>query len=132
MNMDSAFANVRDLLVDNNKWTQLMTIKDSNDNVIDLSVACGSKPRTPNNATEQPSQVWLYPQGSRYVFPHCFHGLESEVELRAMLSSQVTCPGAQLIIRSSNTSCSNNRVAEYTLSCTHSQHVGKLKIEKKN
>ncbi len=95
-----------------------------------LSEACGTKPFTPKNASDQPPQVWLYPQGSCYLFPHHFKGLESEGELRAMLSSQVTCPGAQLSIRSSNTGYSSTYLAEFSLCCTHCQYIGKLKAEK--
>ena len=59
--MDSAFDKVRDCLVGNNTWTRRITIIDSNNNIIDLSEACGAKPITPKNASDQPSQFWLYP-----------------------------------------------------------------------
>ena len=128
--MDSAFDKVRDCLVGNNTWTRRITIIDSNNNIIDLSEAFGANPVTPKYASDQPSQFWLYPQGSHYIFPHHFKGLESEGKLRAMLSSQVTCPGAQLSIRSSNTGRTSTRLAEFSLCCTHCQHIGKLKTEK--
>ena len=130
MNMDSAFDKIRDCLVGNNTWTRRITIIDSNNNIIDLSEAFGANPVTPKYASDQPSQFWLYPQGSHYIFPHHFKGLESEGKLRAMLSSQVTCPGAQLSIRSSNTGRTSTRLAEFSLCCTHCQHIGKLKTEK--
>ncbi len=42
--MDSAFDKIRGCLMNNNTWTQWITIIHSNNNIIDLSETCGEKP----------------------------------------------------------------------------------------
>ena len=127
--MDSTFDMICDCLVEKHSWKQCISIVDSKKNVIDLSPACGVKHQTPANATDQP-KLYLYPQGSHYLFPKELTEIESEENLFDILTSQTTCPGLQLMKQSSNTGRSGQQLAEYSLYCNNYQHVAKLKTVK--
>jgi hypothetical protein len=118
MDLTELTRNIHRLTDDLNVWSSEFCIPISTGQCLDIgSAAMGDKSSTPIGATDQPLKYPSGKNGSLYMFPTTYLGLESWPALVEIVKQSIS--GCSLFVRQVSNRKSHMRKVSYHLSCCH-------------